>query len=150
MEGIKCSDQFFTDRLDHLLEKIPDGKLAIFNINDWMEPWGFGRENKRIASVLYKEAALSMEVYDDYDFPEGWNISDSEYTDDWIITLRNDGLIGIVCVYEDDDTRCLADSLIDISNYLLCKLNAPKVGTLKSAPKTFKDKIEVPKMDLFK
>lgn len=149
MEGIKCSDRFFTDRLDHLLEKIPDGKLSIININDWMEPWGFGRENKKIASDLYKEAALSMEVWEDYDFSEGWNISDSEYTDDWIVTLRNDKFIGIVYVFEDDDKRCLADSIVDISNHLLYKLNAPKVGH-SEAPKTFKDKIEVPKMDLFK
>lgn len=150
MEGIKCSDQFFTDRLDHLLEKIPDGKLAVFNINDWMEPWGFGRENRKTASDLYKEAALSIEVWDDYDFSESWTISDSEYTDDWIITLRNDKFIGVVYVFADDDKRCLADSLIDISNHLLYKLNAPKVETLRSAPKTFKDKIEVPKMNLFK
>lgn len=150
MEGIKCSDQFATNRLDYLLGKIPDGKLAIFNINDWMDPWCFGRENKKIASDLYKEAALSMEVWDDYDFSENWSISDSEYTYDWIITLRNDKFIGIVCIFEDDDKRGITDSIIDISNHLLYKLNPPKVGTLRNTPNTFKDKTEVPKMNLFK
>lgn len=149
MEGIKCSDQYSADRLNYLLEKIPDGKLAIFNINDWMEPWGFGRENKKIASDLYKEAALSMEVWEDYDFPEGWNISDSEYTDDWIVTLRNNKFIGIVHVFADDDKRCLCDFTLDISNHLLYKLYAPKVK-VANGPKAFEDKIGVPKMNLFK
>ena len=144
MVGVSCNKELITERYEDLIRKMSsDAHFCTFNISEWAEPWGFGRENKGIANRIYKEALEAI----------GWdanNISDDINAGYIIIALKSQNEIGIVYITEDN-LMC-REYLEDLLNYI----KVSKEYTVQEAPKQRipepkkSDKLIINKLNLFK
>ena len=143
MIAVSCKEELLIDRFEFLRNNMPsDARISIFLVSSWMEPWGFGRENKAIATQLYNEF-MDLQGLDTVS-----SIAESEYTDEVIIALRSQNEFGILFVAED---QSLANECIeDLLNYLVVR-NIPKSIPTGKIPEPKKpDNLVVPRMNLFK
>lgn len=140
MKAISCKEELITDRYDSIRKKITGrAYFSIFAVQSWDEPWGFGRDNKYAATVLYNEFMNAQ------DWDEVESITEAENCDEIIIVLRSaEDDYGIVWVAEDD--AMLRESVEELMNHILRSETAPKVN---SKP-TDIDNIVISKMNLFK
>lgn len=143
MIPIFCKEELITERYEFLRKNMaPDAHFSIFLVSNWMEPWGFGRENKGIATKLYNEF-MNLQDLDTVS-----SISEAEYTDDVIIALRSQNEFGIVYVAEDQN---MANEFIeDLLNYLIVGNTITPVPTGKIPEPKKPDNLVIPKMKLFK
>lgn len=141
MIGVSCKEELITERYEFLRKNMaPDAHFSIFLVSSWMEPWGFGRDNKRIATDIYNEF-MKIQGFDPVD-----SISNSEYTDEIIIALRSQNEFGIVYVAED---QSMANEYIeDLLNYLTIRNTPIPSGKIPEPKKP--DNLVIPKMKLFK
>jgi hypothetical protein len=65
-------------RLEDFIEQMPKGCLSIFKVNDWRQPWGFGIGNGLEAGQLYKDAMITLDMADTYDFEDDWSLNDED------------------------------------------------------------------------
>ena len=97
MNFINCDKEYITSRYEYLrdhMKGVP--RLTTFEIRDWAEPWGFGRQFKSEVDRIYKEACKII-------FDEDPNsILDEMCSDAIIIALNTDTETGIVWISEDD------------------------------------------------
>lgn len=143
MVPIFCKEELITERYEFLRKNMaPDAHFSIFLVSSWMEPWGFGRVNKEVATKLYNEF-MGLQDADAVS-----SISESEYTDEVIIALRSQYEFGIVYIAEDLVTanECIEDLL----NYLIVR-NTPTPIPAGKIPEPKKpDNLVIPRMKLFK
>lgn len=143
MIAVSCKEELLIDRFEFLRNNMPsDARISIFLVSSWMEPWGFGRENKAIATQLYNEF-MDIQTLDTVS-----SIAESEYTDEVIIALRSQNEFGIIYVAEDSE-MC-REYLEDLLNYLIIKVT-PTLTKTRSIPEPKKpDSLVIPRMNLFK
>lgn len=142
MIAVSCKEELITDRYNDLRSKMaPDAHFAIFNVASWMEPWGFGRDNKGAATKIYNEAleAVGMDTV--------ISISDDEYADYTIIALKSQNEIGIVYIVEDNSI--LNEYVEDLLNYMSVR-KAPVVSVPKIPEPKKPDNLVINKLNLFK
>ena len=142
MIAVSCKEELITDRYNDLRSKMaPDAHFVIFNIASWMEPWGFGRENKGPATKIYNEALEAI----------GWDtvcsISDDEYAEYIVIALKSQNEIGIVYIAED--SSMLYEYAEDLLNYISVR-KTPVVSTPKIPEPKKPDNLVINKLNLFK
>jgi len=142
MIAVSCKEELITERYNDLRSRMaPDAHFAIFNISSWMEPWGFGREHKGIATKIYNEALEAL----------GWDtvtsISDDEYADYIIIALKSQNEIGIVYIAEDNSI--LKEYTEDLLNYISVR-KVPVVYVPKIPEPKKPDNLVINKLNLFK
>ena len=129
-------------RLQDIVAQIPNGHLSIFTMGAWKEPGGFGRNNAKEAKVIYKEAAIALEVADEDDFDTEWSLDDEE-EDTVIISFKEGDKIGIVSICPDSGE---ADEVLeDLVDFLIKQRTV-----LPTAAKTTDNTFDIPKMSLFK
>lgn len=142
MNFINCDKEYITARYEYLrdhMKGVP--RLNIFRIDSWDEPWGFGREFKSEVNKIYKEAneVIFGEAPD--------SISDDEYSDFTIITLKTDTEIGIVWISEDNSM--FRENIEDLFNAEV--INKKSIVTIPASPTPKKpDDLVINKMHLFK
>lgn len=142
MIAVSCKEELITERYEDLRSKMaPDAHFVIFEIGSWMEPWGFGREDREFATKVYNEA---LEAF-------GWDtvlsISEDEYAGYIIIALRSQNEIGIVYIAEDNSS--LNEYVEDLLNYISVRkvstVSVPKIPEPKKP-----DNLVINKLNLFK
>lgn len=142
MNFINCDKEYITARYEYLrdhMKGVP--RLYIFGICDWAEPWGFGRQFKSEVNKIYKEAAKI--ILDE----EPESISDDEYSDFYIITLKTDTEMGIVWISGDmsDFYECVED----LFNAEVISKKSPVNIPASPTPKK-PDNLVINRMHLFK
>ena len=143
MIGVSCKEELITERYEFLRKNMaPDAHFSIFLVSSWMEPWGFGRENKGVATKLYNEF-MDLQGLDTVS-----SISESEYTDEVVIALRSQNEFGIVYVAEDYGMA--NEYLEDLLNYLIVRNTPTPIPTGKIPEPKKPDNLVIPKMKLFK
>jgi hypothetical protein len=121
---------------------MPKGCLSIFKVNDWRQPWGFGIGNGLEAGQLYKDAMITLDMADTYDFEDDWSLNDED-SDVIVIAFKEGDKVGIVGIC--DCPGEIFEMIEDIVNHLI------KSKTLTpSTPSSRVDKFDIPKMSLFK
>lgn len=142
MIAVSCKEELITERYEFLRKNMaPDAHFTIFNISNWMEPWGFGRENKVAATKIYNEALEAIG-----EDPVS-SISDDEYAEYIIIALKSQNEIGIVVIAEDSST--FNDYAEDLLNYISLR-KAPVVSSPKIPEPKKPDNLVINKLNLFK
>jgi hypothetical protein len=129
-------------RLEDFIEQMPKGCLSIFKVNDWRQPWGFGIGNGLEAGQLYKDAMITLDMADTYDFEDDWNLNDED-EDNIVIAFKEGDKVGIVGICQCPGE--IFETMEDIVNHLI------KSKTLTPpTPSSRVDKLDIPKMSLFK
>jgi hypothetical protein len=140
MNFINCDKEYLTARYEYLrdhMKGVP--RLSVFDISNWAEPWGFGRENKVEANILYKEAFKA--IFDDIPSDSITNDINSGFV---IITLKTDKEIGIVWISEDEDL--FKEVMEDLFNAEVINKKSPSnIPSLKKP-----DNLVINRMHLFK
>lgn len=146
MKGISCDKELITERYDYLKRNMtPDSHLSIFGIENWSEPWGFGRENIVEANKLYKEAMTCLGYVDNPD--ECGVLSSDIYNDFVFITLKSKDQIGIV--YIVDGYSDLSEYVEDLFNHVAAQI-PNKIPTLGDVSKPRKpDNLIINRLKLF-
>ena len=142
MNFIKCDKEYITARYEYLrdhMKGVP--RLTTFTVGNWDEPWGFGKEYKTEASVIYKEA-INKIFEEDVE-----SISDDEYTDYILIVLKSDNEFGIVWVSEDEDI--FKENMEDLFNAEVINKKTPANIPAVASPNK-PDNLVINKMHLFK
>ena len=143
MNAVHCNLEFATDRYDYLQKQMPFGKIAIFKLSEWGQPWGFGRDNKKVANTLFKEALIAIGC--DYDEDE-INIDDGGWIDDSLfIVLKDSNNIGIV--YVEEETDLFPDLVRDLMNHII---NKSSILSLTTPEPKKPDNLVINKLKLFK
>ena len=144
MNAVHCNLELSTDRYDYLQKQIPFGKIAIFRLSEWGHPWGFGRDNKKVANILFKEVLISTHC--DYDENDVIDIEDGAWIEDSIIiALKDSNNIGIV--YVEEETDLFPDLVRDLMNHIISKSSI----LTRTTPEPKKpDNLVINKLKLFK
>ena len=142
MNFINCDKEYITSRYEYLRDHMKGmPRLVVFSINNWAEPWGFGRQFKSEVNKIYKEA--SKIVFDD----ETESISDDELSDFIITALKTDTEMGIIWISEDEGI--FHEHMEDLFNAEVINkkssINIPASPTPKKP-----DNLVINKMHLFK
>lgn len=142
MNFINCDKAYITARYEYLkdhMKGIP--RLSIFRIDSWAEPWGFGRQFKSEVNKIYREA--NKAIFDE----EANSISDDEYSDFIIITLKTDTEVGIVWITENESL--LIEAMENLFNAEV--INKKSLVTVPASPAVKKpDNLVINKLHLFK
>lgn len=142
MNFINCDKEYITSRYEFLrdhMKGIP--RLNIFRIDDWAEPWGFGRQFKYEVNKIYKEATKI--IFDE----EVNSISDNELTELIIITLKTDTEVGIVWISEDNSI--FKEHMEDLFNAEI--ISKKSLVSIPASPTPKKlDNLVINRMKLFK
>jgi len=147
MNGISCNEELITERYDYLKKNMtPDSHLSIFNIANWKDPWGFGRDNAIKANDLYAEALLSLGYISSLD--ECNTLSDDEASGAVFITLKSKDQFGIV--YIVDRYSELPEYIEDLFNHVAAQIPNSSALQLKQVSKPSKpDNLVINRMRLF-
>jgi len=138
MNFISCDAEYLTARYEYIRNNIKGvPRLSIFDISSWDEPWGFGRENKSKATIIYREAFKAI-----FDDTPSDSISDDVHSGFTITVLKTDTEIGIVWISEDEEV--FRENIEDLFNAEIINKKSP-VNTSKNP-----DNLVVNKMNLFK
>lgn len=142
MNFINCDKEYITVRYEYLRDHMKGApRLTSFRVDEWAEPWGFGRQFKSEVNKIYKEA--NKIIFDDV--PD--SISDDEYSGFIIIALRTDTEIGIVWISEDE--VMFREEIGDLFNAEILSKRSPV--SIPSSPTPKKpDNLVINKMHLFK
>jgi len=141
MNFINCDKEYITSRYEYLRDHMKGmPRLSIFKIDSWAEPWGFGRQFKSEVNKIYKEA--NKVIFDE----EPDSISDDEYSEFIIITLRTDTEIGIIWISEED---MFTEVIEDLFNAEVINKKSPV--SIPASPTLKKpDNLVINKLNLFK
>lgn len=139
---IRSKKDLPASRLEDFMEQMPKGYLTVFKVKNWRQPWGFGAGNGVEASQLYKDAMITLDMADTYDFDDDWSINDED-ADNIIMTFREGDKMGIIGICPCPDE--IFEMVEDVTNHLI------KSRTIKSptSPSNI-DKLDIPKMSIFK
>jgi len=139
---INCDKEYITTRYEYLRDHMKGmPRLSIFSINNWAEPWGFGRQFKSEVDRIYKEA--SKIILDE----ESESISVDALSDFVIIALKTDTEMGIIWISEDEGL--LHEHMEDLFNAEV--INKKSAGAIPASPTPKKpDNLVINKMHLFK
>lgn len=141
MNFINCDKEYITARYEYLRDHMKGVlRLSIFDISSWDEPWGFGRENKAEANILYREAFKAI-----FDDNPSDSISDDVRSGFIIIALKTDKEIGIVWISEDEEL--FRENMEDLFNAEVINKKSP-VAIPSSSKKP--DNLVINKMHIFK
>lgn len=141
MNLISCNEEYLTARYEYIrnnMKGVP--RLSIFDISNWAEPWGFGRDNKAEANILYREAFKAI-----FDENPSDSISNDINTGFIIIVLKTDKEIGIVWISEDEEL--FRENMEDLFNAEVINKKSP-VAIPSSTKKP--DNLVINKMHIFK
>lgn len=142
MNFINCDKEYLTARYEYLRDHMKGApRLTIFDVSNWDEPWGFGRQFKSEVNKIYKEA--SKIIFDE----DPDSISDDELSDSVIIALKTDTEIGIVWISED--YSILKEHMEDLFNAEVINKRSPVAIPASPTPKK-PDNLVINKMHLFK
>lgn len=142
MNFINCDKEYITTRYEYLRDHMKGTpRLSIFKIDSWAEPWGFGRQFKSEVNKIYKEATKI--IFDE----EIDSVSDDEYSDFIIITLKTDTEMGIVWISEDEGI--FHEHIEDLFNAEVINKKSPVNIPASPTPKK-PDNLVINKMHLFK
>ena len=114
-------------------------RLSVFDISNWAEPWGFGRQFKSEVNKIYREAFKV--IFDD--IPSD-SISDDVNSGFIIITLKTDTEIGIVWISEDEGL--FRENMEDLFNAEVINKKSPVNIPTPKKP----DNLVINKMHIFK
>ena len=147
MTGISCTKDLITARYDYLKKNMsPDSHLSIFNIKDWKEPWGFGRDNIAAANKIYAEALVSIGFASD--LKECDSLSADEFQDLIFVILRSSDQFGIV--YIVDRLEELPDLIEDLFNHVALQVPNKTSAQLKQVQEPKKpDNLVISRMKIF-
>lgn len=147
MNGISCQEELITTRYDYLKKNMtPDSHLSIFNIANWKDPWGFGRDNVVKANDLYAEVLLSLGYISSLN--ECDTLSGDESSGFIFITLKSKDQFGIV--YVVDSYSELPGYIEDLFNHVAAQVPNSSALQLKQVPKPNKpDNLVINRMRLF-
>ena len=140
MNLISCNEEYLTARYEYIrnnMKGVP--RLSIFDISNWAEPWGFGRDNKAEANILYREAFKAI-----FDENPSDSISNDINTGFIIIVLKTDKEIGIVWISEDEEL--FRENMEDLFNAEVINKKSPVAIPTPKKP----DNLVINKMHIFK
>lgn len=140
MNLISCNEEYLTARYEYIrnnMKGVP--RLSIFDISNWAEPWGFGRDNKAEANILYREAFKAI-----FDENPSDSISNDINTGFIIIALKTDKEIGIVWISEDEEL--FRENMEDLFNAEVINKKSPVNIPTPKKP----DNLVINKMHIFK
>jgi hypothetical protein len=143
MNFINCDKEYITARYEYLrdhMKGVP--RLSIFDISNWEEPWGFGRQFKSEVNKIYREA---YEII--YDDDPSDSISDDASCDFIIITLKTDTEIGIVWISEEEEL--FREVIENLFNAEVINKKSPVNIPASPTPKK-PDNLVINKMHIFK
>ena len=143
MNFISCDKEYITARYEYLRDHMKGvSRLSIFDISNWAEPWGFGRQFKSEVDKIYREA---YEII--YDDNPSDSISDDAGCDFIIITLKTDTEIGIVWISEEEDL--FREVIENLFNAEVINKKSPVNIPASPTPKK-PDNLVINKMHIFK
>lgn len=140
MNFINCDKEYLTSRYKYLRDHMKGApRLSVFDISNWAEPWGFGRQFKSEVNKIYREAFRV--IFDDISSD---SISDDVNSGFIIITLKTDTEIGIVWISEDEGL--FRENMEDLFNAEV--INKKSLVNIPSPNKP--DNLVINKMHIFK